>query len=469
MGEQRFGSAIVIGGSMAGLLAARVLADHFETVTLVERDLHEPQPEFRRGVPQGRHAHALLLRGLNTVCRLFPDIRQAMIDAGATIMNQGREMRWFHFGVWKHRYHSRLEGICSSRPLLEWMICERVRRLSNIVAMHGWSCDGLLHQHGTVTGVRVRPREGSEVRELAADLIIDASGRGSQIPKQLRQLGLPAPEETRIEVDVCYASRIYRAPPTPRDWKALFVIAQPPSKRAALILPIEGDRWLVTEVGMHGDHPPADERGFLEYARSLPTPDIYEALKHAEPLTPITRFGYAAGQRRHYERLRRFPDGLLVLGDAMCSFNPIYGQGMSAASMYADVLDRCLRQRIAANDGLRELWRPFFREAGKVADMPWQLSTSEDFRYRETIGPRSLSMRLLHWYTERVQIAASGDAVLSERLFEIMHLLKEPASLMTPAVWWRVLAANFWGKGSANSARSPGRTFEPPPQHAHTD
>jgi 2-polyprenyl-6-methoxyphenol hydroxylase-like FAD-dependent oxidoreductase len=470
MSEQKFGSAIVIGGSMAGLLAARVLADHFETVTVVERDAHGPKPDFRRGVPQGRHAHALLLRGLNTICRLFPDIRQSMIDAGATIMNQGREMRWFHFGVWKHRYHSRLEAICSSRPLLEWMVCERVRHLSNVVTMHGWSFDGLAYRDGVVRGVGIRARDGGELRELSGDLVIDATGRGSQIPAQLKLLGLEVPEETRIQVDLGYASRIYRAPATPRDWKALFVIAQPPSKRAALILPIEGDRWLVTEAGMHGDHPPADERGFLEYARSLPEPDIYDALKHAEPLTPITRFGYPAGQRRHYERLREFPEGLLVIGDAVCSFNPIYGQGMSAASMYADALDRCLRERIAANRGLRGLWRPFFREVGKVADMPWQLSTSEDFRYSETIGPRSLSMRLLHWYTEQVQIAASGDAVLSERLFEIMHLLKEPASLMTPAVWWRLLSAKFRSEPS-NSV--PGTPFEGSRvhvrPHAHTE
>jgi hypothetical protein len=137
--------------------------------------------------------------------------------------------------------------------------------------------------------------------------------------------------------------------------------------------------------------------------------------------------------------------------------------------MYADTLDRCLRERIAANSGLRGVWRPFFREAGKVADMPWQLSTSEDFRYSETIGQRRLSMRLLHWYTEQVQIAASGDAVLSERLFEIMHLLKEPASLMTPSVWWRLLSAKLRGEGSTSSVRSPGRTFEPSPRHVHTE
>ena len=455
MKPKNFGGAVVIGGSMAGILAARVLADYFETVTVVERDPRTPHPVPRRGVPQGQHAHALLLRGQQTIFRLFPEAKRALADAGAVALNMGRDMRWFHFGVWKIRYDSPLEGVSASRPLIEWTLAEQLRQLPNVEFLNEWSVDSIMYNGERVHGVRLRPRGTQATQMLRADLVIDASGRGSRMPQQLQTLGLSVAPETTVRIDIGYASRIYRAPPGARDWKALYVVSQPPNKRGGLILPIEGGRWIVTLVGMHGDHPPANEDGFLAFAKTLPVPDFHEALRLAEPLTEVARYGYPTVLRRHYENLKDFPPGLLVLGDALCSFNPVYGQGMSASAMYADVLDQCLNFRAISGWSPDDLWRSFFPRVATAADMPWQLSTGEDFRHAETVGPRSASLRFLHWYTQKVQVASGHDAFCAERLYEIMNLLKPPSALFRPDILWRLATSRApMGERSAASART---------------
>ena len=283
MERRSFGDAIVIGGSMAGLLAARVLSDYFRSVTIVERDEPGTPSQARRGVPQGHHAHGLLLRGQDTICRLFGSMREQLLAAGARSVNMGRDVKWYHFDVWKCRYHSALDFISASRPLIEWTVAERVRRLPNVKTMHGWSVESVIYDGHSISGIRMHRRDDRDVEQrLNADLVIDASGRGSQIPQQLRVLGFERPEESSVRIDVGYASCLFRAPKTARDWKALYVVSQPPAKRGALILPLEGDRWICTLVGMHGDHPPTDYAGYMAFAKSLPVPDMYEALRSAE-------------------------------------------------------------------------------------------------------------------------------------------------------------------------------------------
>jgi len=305
--------------------------------------------------------------------------------------------------------------------------------------LHGWSVESVIYDGHNISGVRMHRRDDRETEQrLIADLVVDASGRASQIPQQLRVLGFERPDESSVRIDVGYATCLFRAPNAARDWKALYVVSQPPAKRGALILPLEDNRWICTLVGMHGDHPPADRQGYMAFAKSLPVPDIYEALRTAEPLSDIVRYGFPAGLRRHYDKLNRFPPGLLVLGDALCSFNPIYGQGMSAAGMYADALQACLQERVALGWGLKDLWRTFFRDVARAADRPWQLATGEDFRYTETTGTRGRALKLLHWYTSKVHAAASVSPHVTERFYEVMHLLKAPSALFTPAILWKI-------------------------------
>jgi 2-polyprenyl-6-methoxyphenol hydroxylase-like FAD-dependent oxidoreductase len=304
---------------------------------------------------------------------------------------------------------------------------------------HGWTVDGMTYNGQRVSGVRMHRRDHRESAErLQADLVIDATGRGSQVARQLRGLGFECPTESAVRIDVGYSTCVFQTPATACDWKVLYVVAPPPAKRGGLIVPLEGDRWMCTLVGMHGDHPPTDLAGFLAFAKTLPVPDLYEALRTAEPLTEPVRYGFQSGLRRHYEKLNRFPQGLLVLGDALCSFNPIYGQGMSAASIYADVLRSCLQERVALGWKLKDLWRTFFRETARAADLPWQLATGEDFRYSETTGVRGGALRFLHWYTNKVHAAASVSPQVTERFYEVMHLLKPPTALFTPAILWKL-------------------------------
>ena len=430
-----FDQAVVIGGSMMGLLAARVLSPYFERVIVVERDEYPRRPGYRRGVPQGRHAHAMLLRGLRAIARYYPHIRESLTEHGAEIVNMGRDVRWHQAGVWKCRYESELEGVVASRPLIEWTIAQATRQLANVRMLHGWSVTGLLASAGMVTGVRLRRRgESTQEFERKADLVIDASGRGSHTPMQLQQLGFPSAPESSFRINLGYTSGIFKPSAAKRDWKLLYVVNQPPGKRGGLILPIENGRWMVTLVGMHGDHPPVDHEGFLAFAKTLPVPDLHAALVDAEPVSEISRYGTLATVRRHYERLRNFPEGFLVLGDAMCAFNPIYGQGMSAAAMYAEALDDCLNARVTADRNLHGLWRSFFPQAAMVADAPWEMALAEDLRYPETIGPRSPMLRFLHWYTGKVQRASGREPTVAERLYEVMHLLKPAQSLFAPSI-----------------------------------
>lgn len=440
-GQNRFEKAIVIGGSIAGLLAARILSDYFRRVIVIERDWRTEQPGAgRKGVPQGRHAHALLVRGERIISRYFPGIRDALLREGATAVNMGHDMRWHHSGVWKARYRSDIEMISLSRPLLEWHIAERLRLLPNVDVIDGCSVRRLDCEQDRIMGVHLQGRQSRFDRQyLSADLIVDAGGRGSATPTQLVDAGFERPAESSATIDLVYASRLLRVPAGERDWKCLYVIAQPPQKRGALILPIEGDRWLVTAYGVHGDHPPTDDAGFLQFVRELPVPDIYRAIKEAEPLTDIVRHGTRSSVRRHYERLQRFPDGLLVTGDAICSFNPSYGQGMSTAALYAEVLQECLETRLQRGAGLNGLWRDFFKGAAAAADAPWQLASSEDFRHRQTVGRRGPAMRLLHWYTRTAQAASGRDTRVAERVYEVMHLLKAPSALFSPDIVRRVL------------------------------
>jgi flavin-dependent dehydrogenase len=250
-------------------------------------------------------------------------------------------------------------------------------------------------------------------------------------------------EETSVKVDVGYATGLYRRPSDlPLKWKLLIIYGTPPDqRRGGLVFPIEGDRWMVSLAGRLGEYPPADEAGFLEYARNLPDPSLYEAIKEAEPLTPIATYKYAVNRWRHYERMKRLPAGFVILGDAVCSFNPVYGQGMSVAALEAKVLDRCLREQQRQGSGydLAGFSQQFQQAIVKAVKVPWMLATGEDFRYPETVGKRPRGMNLLHWYTRRVNELTASNPMIAGLFNQVLHLLKPPTVLFSPRVVWAVL------------------------------
>ncbi len=444
--------ALVIGGSMAGMLAARVLADHFERVTILERDrFPEDGPVPRKGVPQARHVHALLKRGRVALERLFAGIGDELVAAGAPTLDMANDIAWLNPAGWGVRFPSDLGFVSFSRDLLDWHVRRRlVADNGGVRFLKGYDVTGLVPDAdgAGVAGARVRQRDGSGVvggeEELHADLVVDATGRGSRAPEWLEALGCPRPEETVINAHLGDATRVYRRPPGFRaDWKMVFVQAAPPEiTRGALLLPIEGDRWMLTLAGRDRDYPPTDEAGFMEFARSLRNPIIRDAIEGAEPLSPIHGFRQTANRRRHYEKLPRQPHNFLVTGDAACAFNPVYAQGMTTAALGAETLQACLREQRRRRPGgdLTGLARSFQKKLAGINKAPWMLATGEDFRVRGVEGGKPNAMnRFMHRYMDRVLELSTEDAGVRLALLEVFNLLKPPTAILASAIAAKVL------------------------------
>lgn len=359
---------MVIGGSIAGLLAAHSLAAHFERVTILERDALPHQAALRAGTPQARHVHTLLPDALGLLEQLMPGFIDDLIAGGAWRVDALHEMSVFSGNAWHPPTPSAADrgvALAFSRPFAEAILRQRVAALPNVVVLTGLEVMGLITDvdQSAVAAVQVRRRasmsEGPE--DLPADLVVDASGRASQAPRWLTRLGLTPPAETTYPTRIGYATRLYRRPTHwSADWKVLHVRPQPQlNTRGGLIVPIEGDRWLVTLIGADGDFPPTDVEGFEAFARELPTSRIHEALQHAEPLADPAGFQVNATRFRHYADLERQLNNFIVSGDAVLTLNPIFGFGMMAAALGARVLDDCLRDVRAGRLDRRELAHRF--------------------------------------------------------------------------------------------------------------
>ena len=445
--------AVVIGGSMAGLLTARILSKHFMQVILLERDKITDQPEARKGQPQTRHLHALLTKGLDTMLRYFPTLVDDLTDGGAIITDIGQALRWHAFGGYRRQFPSGMMGALMSRPFLEWQIRRQVVALPNVQVIDECSVAGLVFSadRNRVTGVTMQRRSGNQdATTLTADLVVDASGRGSASPKWLATGGYAQPAESFVKVNVGYATRLYRRKPGDLEGAELLIVASDPphGKRTGLFLPMEGDRWGCTLGGWSGDHPPLDEAGFMAFAQSLPTPDLYHILKRLEPISEIMPHKFPGSLRRHYEALQRFPEGYLVLDDAICSFNPVYGQGMTSAALQGAALDQLLTGRTS----LTGLWRDFFKAAAQVVEIPWQSAVGEDFRYPETEGKRPAGVALLNAYVSKVHQATHHDTMVYLAFLKVINLMATPTSLFHPKILWRVL----WSKPRTQTLRSIG-------------
>jgi 2-polyprenyl-6-methoxyphenol hydroxylase-like FAD-dependent oxidoreductase len=379
---------VVIGSGIAGLTMARTLADYFSQVTIIERDEPAFAQDFRSGVPQARHAHTLMPRGQAILEQLFPDLTNELIANGAVAVDLAQDVAFYHKGAWtKPQARSQNVSVSCSRPLLEATIYRRVTSLPQVSVLRGYRANGLtLDDFGRrVTGVQLQGGRGAGAQEMvqAADLVVDASGRQSQAPKWLATHGFVPPEEWRVNAFVGYATRLYRQPDGfAPGWKRLYIRPTPPDgTRGSVLLPQENGRWVVTLMGIAGDYPPTDEDGFLDFARSLPTSRLYDAIKDAEPLTPISGFRRTENRVRRYEKLPRYLEGFLVCGDAVFALNPVYAQGMTAAVMGSLVLDETLTHHhaglMAGNlEGIAETFQSRLRQA---VDGLWAMSTRKDW------------------------------------------------------------------------------------------
>jgi 2-polyprenyl-6-methoxyphenol hydroxylase-like FAD-dependent oxidoreductase len=429
--------AVVVGASMAGLLAARVLADFYDQVTVIDRDELPETPTHRRGVPHGRHIHALAARGQQVLEELFPGLTADLVAHGAPAGDMLSDARVYFGG---HRMPSAPTGLmllCASRPFLEGHVRARVRVIPNVRFLDRCDVAGLATTSDShrVTGVRVAGRaQGSAAELLGADLVVDASGRGARTLSWLESLGMPRPEREEVQIGLGYATRTYRLRPDILDQTmAILDTATPHLPRTGAFQRLEGDRWMLTLAGILGDHPPTDSDGFLDFARSLRFPDIYEAIRNAEPLDDPVSFRFPASVRLHYERLDRFPAGLLAMGDAVCSFNPIYGQGMCVAALEALTLRRHLER------GVEPQPHRWFRDLARVVDVPWDMSAGGDLAFPGVPGQRTLKVRVLGAYLSRLHAAAANDAHLATAFMRVAGLVAPPQSLLRPGVTFRVL------------------------------
>jgi 2-polyprenyl-6-methoxyphenol hydroxylase-like FAD-dependent oxidoreductase len=426
--------AIVIGGSVAGLLAARVLLNHFEQVTLVERDRFPVTPVPRPGIPQAQHVHVLLMEGYRILEDLFPNLTVDLTAKGALLLDWTRDWRFLTVWDWMPQEPCHTQGLICSRLLLEWYLCDRLRQKPGFEIREATQVTGLVSADSPTRVIGVTLTQAGNPQTLAADWVVDASGRNSKLADWLVDLGCRRPPATTVNSFLGYASRWYRQP-AQGICQGIILAAKPGvTRRGGVLYPVEGERCVITLSGIEKDYPPADEAGFLTFADSLRHPCIADAIRACKPISPIQCYRRTDNHWRHYEKLPAMPDGVVALGDAVCAFNPAYGQGMTAAALGATLLDRCLQH---PRSGLA---LHFQKQLAKTLTPPWLMATSEDLRWQLTTGDRpGWFSQQLQRYFDRVARAANHDPQIQYAFMEVAHLAKPPTHLLRPRTLWKAL------------------------------
>jgi 2-polyprenyl-6-methoxyphenol hydroxylase-like FAD-dependent oxidoreductase len=436
--------AVVIGAGVSGLSAAQTLAGHFEEVIVLERDELTSGAAPRPGTPQAKQAHGLLGGAIKALEELFPEFARDLVGAGAVPVNPGFELLLEYPGLdpfprrkWDWIIY------CLTRPLIELTMRRRVEQQRNVTLRGGSRAFEIVGTSNgeRVTGVRHQTLDGVQ-ETVSADLVIDASRHGALTLSFLDAAGQRMPEETTIGVDVRYATGLFALPHGALgEFKAIVTFPNAPeSVHAGYLLPVESNCYQLLLVGRGDDAPPADADEFLAYARKLGTPTINKAMEGARPLSKIARYGFQGSKWRHFGRLDRFPRGLLPSGDAICSLNPVYGQGITVAVQEANILSRLLSTNAAKPDPLATLAHQFLSEAEALIEQPWTISAIPDFIYPQTRGERPDDLE----YRLNAQFAlariATRDPSIWKLLSEVRHLLKPLAVLEEPELARRVEA-----------------------------
>ena len=431
--------AAVVGGSVAGLLAARVLSSAFERVLLFERDdLSAAGP--RKGVPQAHHSHVLLGAGSAALDRLFPGLFSAIAEAGGLHVDQAQYNNWYHFGRWKRRFESGIFGHLQSRVLLEAELRKRVLALPNVHVRQA-AIDNIAWPSG-------KPELAIGAERVGVDFLVDASGRGSKLPEQFLAAGFERPREDTVVVDVMYTSARYSSAQK-RNWLGILLYPTPPNdRRAGAVLPLEKGEVIVSLFGWCGERAGYDDASFRAFAESLPQPEIADFLAGATRLTDFHRYHYREARLRHYTSLARRPSRTIAMGDALCSVDPVFGQGMTVAALSAEVLEQCLRE--SADDPSAAFWA----RVATAYRTAWELSTTEDFRYPEVSGQRPFGTRLAHWYTAQIHRLTASDDDVYRRFSRVMHLMSPPSHLFHPNVVRKVLLQTLH-RGAADAEPRP--------------
>ncbi|MFK3969030.1 FAD-dependent monooxygenase [Ensifer adhaerens] len=435
--------AIVVGAGIGGLAAASALASHFEKITVLERDELPNGSSPRSGVAQSAQLHFLLQGGLAALCEIFPGLDLDLAIAGAVPIRYGLDDRrelpgfdpfpQFDFGV---------QGYAMSRPFVEQVIRQRINRLQNVTVRERCrATDIMVARDGLVSGVTWEGANGSS-ETLRADLVIDASGRGALTLATLKSSGRSQPEQTTIGVDILYATTVLTLPESSRDWKIVITVPSlNEDTKAGALIPIEGGRWMAVVAEWHAETPVIDQSSFLKFTQCLRTPTIYDAIKGATSFGRVERFGFPESYWRHFERLDDFPQGLIPIGDAMCRFNPVYGQGMSVALKEAALLKTLLDSRTCTESPLEELTSAFFTEASAVISTAWSMAAVPDLIVPKTRGERPADLQALLKRQQMLNQVAALDPEIYKVTQEIRHLVKPQSALHHPDIVRRLEGA----------------------------
>lgn len=431
--------AVVIGGGLAGTLAAAALAHHGQ-VTIVEPDELADQPTARPGTPQARHAHLLWSGGARHIETLLPGTHERWLTAGAHRLGLPDQLVSLLAPGWLPRIAEQQYLISASRDLIDWGIRHQALRNPQITLRSGVRVVGLLGHARQIHGVRIADRAGGASSELPADFVIDATGRGSRARQWLTACGLAPAEEQVVDSGLAYATRIFRMPDAvPTDFPIVNVQAdpsQPGPGQTSIVVPLENRRWLVTLSGTRGGHPPADDEQFVKFAQSVRHPIVGDLIAAAEPISPVYRSHSTINRRYRYERLPTWPAGFLVIGDAVATYNPIYGQGMSVAAHHAVALHQALAHRGPDPAITAKLQRRIAR----IVTSAWSMATSQDLRYPDAIGSQpGRAERLLQGYVDRLMRTALVQPTATRALIDTFTLSAPMTRLLSPAVVLRTL------------------------------
>jgi flavin-dependent dehydrogenase len=451
MTTTKLSHAIVIGGSMAGLLTSRILLNHFERVTLIERDVYPEKPDYRPGVAQARQLHQLMVRANIILESLFPGIEQELLNLGAEQIDWPKDVLIVYGSQTVPRFSFNLRTLFLGRPLLDWTIKSRLKAFKGFHFIEGHEVTDLLYdtEQKSVTGVllgrsnNTKNDNNSSINSLVAELVVDTTGRATRTHKWLASCGYTSPQKTVVDASIGYASRLYEpAAGFIADWKAIQMWPRPPYLRGGGIYPVGNNLWHVGLIGINGDYPLTDEAGFLEFSKTLPGLQIYEAIKLAKPVSEIYSYRQTQNRLYHYEKLSQMPESFIALGDAVCAFNPVYGQGITVAALSAVILDELLQEEKYKKGKLTGFSIQFQKKLAKELVHPWLLATLEDFNWSKTKGIKPqpwFAYKLIQKYTNKLLQQAAREPDICQLFGEVMHMLKPTYLLFSPQIFWRVL------------------------------
>lgn len=429
--------ALVVGAGMGGMMAAQVLSKFFQAVVVLDKDDLPEAPAPRLGAPQGFHVHALLAQGRRNLERLFPGITSDLFDRGAVGIRAGLDFRTYDFAGWQPRRNLDLAMLCMSRPLLEGAVRDQLKRNPRVEIRDNTAVEGWRFTDGALTGVVVGGDAGPET--LAADLVIDATGRSGDSLSWLEAGGYGPIEETTLEIGTGYASAIFRKP---ADWQgpadSISISSGDPDTRGGFLFSVEDDCWLASLTGRFDHAPPGDPAKWMEFARNLCVPQFYERVSQGERITPIKIYRAPISRWRRYEKLARHPERVLPVGDALAHVNPIFGQGMTLASVHATVLWDILAERAANGEGLGGLAAPYFTRSHAFTRGVWQGLENVEFRYAKTKGDRPADIDRRIAFSDGLRELIVEDAEVHKLLAQVGNLIRTGDVLMRPDIVDRV-------------------------------